>query len=99
MMETAILSDYSKVRFRAPTIEEQLMLDRVFGTTDYGLTDAQRETERRLGPIFLFVFLLIHLFIILFIILFIYLFICLFIYLKKEYTVGASRVGRTRIAH
>ena len=24
-METAILSDYSKVRFRAPTIEEQLM--------------------------------------------------------------------------
>ena len=98
-METTILSDYFENRLRAPSKEEHLILDRCFGNTDYGLTDAQRETERRLGPIFLFVFLLIHLFIILFIILFIYLFICLFIYLKKEYTVGASRVGRTRIAH
>ena len=62
-METAILSDYYKVRFRAPTIEEQLMLDRVFGTTDYGFTDAQRETERRLTPIFFYSFLVIYLFI------------------------------------
>ncbi len=98
-METAILSDYYKVRFRAPTIEEQLMLDRVFGTTDYGLTDAQRETERRLTPIFFYSFLVIYLFIILFIISFIYLFIRVFIYVKNEYTLGASGVDGTRISH